>query len=160
MYCGMMTCSGRLSRLMRSHLKRTPVRLIETYLTIHQMMTKVSILTKTTCVNIGSTFWRGTRLTPSCNAMSESQRSILVSRQRAHRDPFVFCIPLRGRRETADEEHFTFDDAITELKDIIQSSDEGTRQASNINSDDKEGKAAWWAERKRLDQRMKELLFV
>ncbi|THH12059.1 hypothetical protein EW145_g215 [Phellinidium pouzarii] len=90
-------------------------------------------------------------------SLTEDKSALLVSRQRPQRDPVIFCVPLRGRRDD-EEGHFTFDDAMTELKDIIQASDEGTRQASQIKSNDKEGKSAWWAERKQLDQRMKELV--
>ena len=60
--------------------------------------------------------------------------------------------------EDDESEHFTYEDATKELKDILQASDEGTRQAINVRSDDKEAKAAWWSERKKLDLRMKELL--
>ncbi len=91
-------------------------------------------------------------------SLTDDKSTLLLSRQRANKEPFVFCIPLRGRRENDEDEHFTFDDAVAELKDIIYCSDEGTRQASQIDKEDKEGKAAWWAERKRLDERMKSLL--
>ncbi|KAI5114969.1 hypothetical protein M0805_001887, partial [Coniferiporia weirii] len=91
-------------------------------------------------------------------SLTEDKSALLVSRQRPQRDPVIFCVPLRGRRDDEEEEHFKFEDAMAELKDIIQTSDEGTRQATKIKPDDKEGKAVWWAERKHLDQRMKELV--
>lgn len=91
-------------------------------------------------------------------SLTEDKSTLLVSRQRALKEPFVFCIPLRGRRENDDEEHFTYDDAVEELNDIIRCKDESTSQASHIDKEDKEGKAAWWAERKKLDGRMKDLL--
>lgn len=93
-------------------------------------------------------------------SLTEDKNALLISRQRADRDHVVFCVPLKGRRESEDEEeqHFMFEDAVRELDDIIACSDEGTRRASQIQSGDKEAKAAWWAERKELDVRMKELL--
>ncbi|KAH8113830.1 peptidase family C50-domain-containing protein [Phellopilus nigrolimitatus] len=90
--------------------------------------------------------------------LTEDKNALLVSRQRPHHEPIIFCIPLRGRRENDEDEHFTYEDAIAELKGIIQSSDEGTRKASQIKSDDREAKAAWWSERRQLDQKMKELV--
>lgn len=90
--------------------------------------------------------------------LTEDKTALLISRQRPKHAPVVFYVPLKGRREEDSEEHFTFDDASAELRDILQLSQEGTRQASEIKSDDKEAKAAWWAQRKVLDGRMKELL--
>ena len=90
--------------------------------------------------------------------ITEDKRSLLVSRQRSKRDPLVFCIPLKGRRENDDDEQFSYEDAVGELKDIIQSSDESTHLAVHIKPDDKEGKSSWWVERKRLDKRLKDLL--
>lgn len=90
--------------------------------------------------------------------LTEDKTALLVSRQRPKHSPVVFYVPLKGRREEESEEHFTFDDAMAELRDILQLSQEGTRQASEIKSEDKEAKAAWCAQRKMLDGRMKELL--
>ena len=90
--------------------------------------------------------------------ITEDKCTLLISRQRAKREPLVFCVPLKGRRESEDDEQFSYEDAIGELKDIIQSSDEGTRLAVHIKADDKEAKSSWWTERKRLDQRLKSLL--
>lgn len=90
--------------------------------------------------------------------MTDDQHALIVSRQRPKREPIVFYIPLKGRRENDEEEHFTYGDAVGELKDIIQCSDESTRNAVHIKADDREAKASWWADRKRLDKRLKELL--
>lgn len=89
--------------------------------------------------------------------LTEDKNALLISRQLQNHEPIVFCIPLRGRRDD-DEEHFTYDDAIAELRDIIRSSDEGTKRALDIQTNDKKGKAAWWMERKQLDERLKELV--
>ncbi|TDL24888.1 hypothetical protein BD410DRAFT_766456 [Rickenella mellea] len=90
--------------------------------------------------------------------VTEDKSTLLVSRQRPRHEPQIFCVPLKGRRDSDEDGQLTFDDALKELKDIIRASDDGTRRAVDINADDKEGKTAWWAERKLLDQRLKELL--
>ena len=90
-------------------------------------------------------------------SLTDDKNSLLISRQRAGREHVVFCVPLKGRRDS-EEEHFVFEDAIGELEDIIKTSDDATRRASQIQAGDKEAKAGWWAERKQLDARMKELL--
>lgn len=90
-------------------------------------------------------------------SLTEDKSALLLSRQVPHREPIIFCIPLRNRREE-EEGHFTYDDAVSEFKEIIQASDEVTRKAHEIQSSDKDGKAAWWSERKQLNQRLKDLL--
>ncbi len=91
-------------------------------------------------------------------SVTDDKNTLLVSRRRPRREPLVFCIPLKERRDNDGGEHFTFEDGLGELKEILQLSDEGTRQAAQIKKDDREKKASWWAERKRLDMRLKELL--
>ena len=49
-------------------------------------------------------------------------------------------------------------DAVGELREIIRQSDQGTREAANVNKDDRKERAAWWANRSALDKRLKELL--
>ena len=91
-------------------------------------------------------------------SLTEDKTALLISRQRPKHEPIVLYIPLKGRREEDSEEHFAFEDATSELQDILQQSRESTKQVSQIKSDDKEAKAEWWAQRKVLDLRMKELL--
>jgi separase len=91
-------------------------------------------------------------------AVSDDKNTMFVSRQRAKQKPLVFCLPLKGRRESDDDEHLTFQDALDELKEIVRLNDETTRQAIHIKPQDKEARAAWWADRMALDQRLKELL--
>ena len=83
---------------------------------------------------------------------------MFVTRQRARQRPLIFCLPLKGRREGQEDEHLTYDDAITELKEIIRLSDEGAQQAGGVKKDDKAGRVAWWKGRTDLDKRLKELL--
>ncbi|KAJ3553303.1 hypothetical protein NM688_g3687 [Phlebia brevispora] len=90
-------------------------------------------------------------------SVTEDKHTMFVTRQRWKQEPLVVCIPLKGRRENEEEEQLSFDDAFAELQDIIRLSDEGTRQATHVRND-REWRAAWWADRIALDKRMKELL--
>ena len=90
--------------------------------------------------------------------LTEDQNTMFVCRQRANQQPLVFSLPLKGRRETEEDEHLTFQDAIAELREIVRLSDEGTRSAINVKGQDKRARAAWWADRAALDKRLEELL--
>jgi separase len=76
--------------------------------------------------------------------------------------PLTFCIPLKERREQTagdgEEDYLTFDGAISELQDIIHSSNESTKAAVHIKSDDENARSNWWKQRGLLDVRMRELL--
>jgi separase len=91
-------------------------------------------------------------------SVTEDKSTMFMTRQRANTEPLMFCLPLKGRRENDEDEHLTFDDALSELREIIKLSDEGTRRAVNVMNDDPQARAAWWAERSALDKRMQELL--
>ncbi|KAL5522623.1 hypothetical protein ACEPAG_8640 [Sanghuangporus baumii] len=91
-------------------------------------------------------------------SLTNDKSALLLSRQRPKKEPMVFCVPLKGRQDDDEDGHFNFDNAIAELSDIIRLSDDGARGACQIKSDDKEAKVAWWASRKQLDQRMKDLV--
>ncbi|KAI0266095.1 peptidase family C50-domain-containing protein [Gloeopeniophorella convolvens] len=90
--------------------------------------------------------------------VTEDQNTLFVTRQRAEQQPLVFSLPLKGRRETEDDEHLAFEDAISELREIIRLSDESTKSAINVKGQDQGARAAWWADRGALDKRLKELL--
>lgn len=90
--------------------------------------------------------------------ITEDRNTMFVTRQRAQNEPIIFCLPLKGRRETEEDEHLTFDDALNELKQIITLSNQGTRQAIHVKNDDTQARTSWWAERIALDKRMQELL--
>lgn len=89
--------------------------------------------------------------------VSEDRRTIFVSRQRPHRQPLLFIIPLEGRRE-GEEEVITFQGALEEFEEIIRLSDETTRSAEQITKTDRRQRCNWWAERTKLDTRLRELL--
>ncbi|KAL4259196.1 separase [Pleurotus pulmonarius] len=96
--------------------------------------------------------------------ITEDHSTLFITRQNCGPDqpaPLVFCVPMQGRRESdgdEDDEHLSFDDALSQLSQIIKSSDEGTRAAAHINRDDMAAREQWWKERKELDTRLKELL--
>ncbi|KAF8958159.1 peptidase family C50-domain-containing protein [Flammula alnicola] len=97
--------------------------------------------------------------------VTPDKNTLFISRQEGgseSKDPLIFCIPLKGRRDHGsgddDEEHLTFDGAVQEMQDIVRSSDECTKSAINIKSDDEDARCNWWKERGQLDVRMRELL--
>lgn len=91
-------------------------------------------------------------------SVTEDKSMLFVSRQRAGLDPLVFCLPLRGRREDEEDGRLTFADALDELKEIMRLNDEGTRGAAGVKKNDRAARAAWWAARSALDQRLQDLL--
>ena len=91
-------------------------------------------------------------------SVSEDRRTIFVSRQRPRRRPLLFSIPLEGRREGEEEEAITFQGALDEFGEIIRLSDETTRSAERVTKTDRRQRCNWWAERTRLDTRLRELL--
>lgn len=97
--------------------------------------------------------------------VTEDKNTLFISRQEggvASKEPLIFRVPLKGRRDNGsgddDDEYLTFEDALSELKDIVRLSDEGTKAAINIKSDDVAGRTCWWKQRGDLNTRMKELL--
>ncbi len=90
--------------------------------------------------------------------LTEDQNTILVCRQRANQGPLIFSLPLKGRRETEEDEHLTFQDVIAELREIVRLSDENTKTAISVKGQDRHARAAWWTDRGALDKRLKELL--
>ena len=89
--------------------------------------------------------------------ISEDRRTIFVSRQRPDSHPLLFSIPLEGRRE-GEEEVITFQGALDEFEEIIRLNDETTRSAEHVTKTDRRQRCNWWAERTKLDTRLRELL--
>ena len=90
-------------------------------------------------------------------SVSEDRRTIFLSRQRPHHQPLLFSVPLEGRRE-GEEEAVTFQGGIEEFEEIIRLSDETTRSAEHVTKTDRRQRCNWWAERTKLDTRLRELL--
>jgi separase len=90
--------------------------------------------------------------------VTEDRHTMFICRQRISQQPLVFSLPLKGRREAEEDEHLTFEDAIAELREIVRLSDESTKGAINVKGQDKSARAAWWADRMALDNRLQKLL--
>ncbi|KAF8831565.1 hypothetical protein HHX47_DHR1000449 [Lentinula edodes] len=92
-------------------------------------------------------------------SVTEDKNTMFISRQRGgcQAEPLVFCIPLKGRREDAADEHLTFEDALKEMNEIVASSNETTKIAASIRHDPA-ARSKWWKERGALDTRLRELL--
>lgn len=96
--------------------------------------------------------------------VTEDKNTLFVSRQEGGSDDgsLVFSVPLKSRRDTGsgddEEEYLSFDSAIGELREIVRLSDEGTKAAIHVKSDDEEARVAWWKQRGELDSRLKNLL--
>ncbi|KAG8885856.1 hypothetical protein FRB98_001569 [Tulasnella sp. 332] len=93
-------------------------------------------------------------------SVSDDKETLYISRQRPHSEPLIFCLPLnrQGKRDgiDGDEEGFSYDKAIEEMNDIIRLNDETAKSAKDLV--DKEARVGWWADRTRLDGRIKALL--
>lgn len=91
--------------------------------------------------------------------VTEDQSTMFVSRRQRNRAPVIFTLPLdrQGKREEEDE-CFTLETALTELRQIIADSDASARSAKNVDRTDRTAKTQWWSQRKDLDKRLKELL--
>ncbi|EIN08169.1 hypothetical protein PUNSTDRAFT_102931 [Punctularia strigosozonata HHB-11173 SS5] len=90
--------------------------------------------------------------------LAEDRDTLYISRQRKGKDSLMFCLPLKGRRDSDEENHLTLDGAVAEMKDIVKLNDEGTRSAATVDVKDKQARVAWWAGRTELDQRLRDLL--
>ncbi|KAK4048368.1 separin protein [Microbotryomycetes sp. JL221] len=89
--------------------------------------------------------------------LSASRDCLIITRHERGSKPIIVRAPLdRIARREGEEESMSYDMAIGELRDIISASNRGTQEAKNVEG--KAGRAAWWAERKELDVRLKTLL--
>jgi separase len=90
--------------------------------------------------------------------VTEDRNTMIISRQRPHRTPLVFYLPMnrQERREDDGEDNFTYDAAIEELESIIDASNATARNAIDVSG--KADRKAWWAERTSLDNRLRTLL--
>jgi separase len=83
--------------------------------------------------------------------------SLIIVRHRRACDPLLFKLPLdRIARREGEDDGLTYEVALAELKNIIETSNSGTQSAKHVQG--KEERAAWWTERKELDERLQSLL--
>lgn len=90
--------------------------------------------------------------------LSGDADALLISRQRQGAEAVVFKLPLDrlARREGDEDLSLPYSAAAATLRDIIDRSNAGTQNAKFV--DGKEGRAAWWQERKELDSQLQGLL--
>ncbi|BFZ56725.1 separin protein [Savitreella phatthalungensis] len=86
--------------------------------------------------------------------MDSLANSLLLTRHTQDEpDPFLLQLPLaRHAARDADEETFSYAMAYTELRDIIDSSDQSARIAKDVR--DRKAKNEWWRSRRHLDERL------
>jgi len=91
--------------------------------------------------------------------VTEDQTTMFISRSQRNRQPVIFTLPLdrQGKREEEDE-CFTLDAALNELRQIILESNTTARSAKDVDRTNKAAKTQWWADRRALDRRLQELL--
>ena len=90
-------------------------------------------------------------------SLSESRDEIRISKIRAGQSPFILILPLnRHNSRDADEEIFGFNQAKTELQDIVVLANYSTHDAQDMSR--KGAKSEWWEARAALDARLKDLL--
>ncbi|KAI1908000.1 separin protein [Ophidiomyces ophidiicola] len=91
-------------------------------------------------------------------SLSDDRNEFVISKLRAHQEPFMLHIPLkRSDSEDDGEQTFSFDDGKNELLEILQLANQSAHDASA--QADKKGKKEWWAKREALDTRLKDLLY-
>lgn len=85
---------------------------------------------------------------------------LLIVRHRHGSTPLIFKLPLDrfARREDDEEESFTYDAALAELRDVIVASNAGAQNAKDVTG--KDARASWWKERKDLDVRLQNLTLM
>lgn len=91
-------------------------------------------------------------------SVTEDRNTMFISRHQNGHEPLVFCLPLdrQSKREGEEEDVFTFDAGINELKEVIRLSEECSAAGKGVTTT--EGKADWWATKRALDKRMKQMI--
>ncbi|KAI0434135.1 peptidase family C50-domain-containing protein [Xylaria sp. FL1042] len=90
-------------------------------------------------------------------SLNETQNELCVTKLQPGFSPFTLRLPLdRASSRDVDNEVFDFPQGRSELLELIQQANRSCHDARDMTQ--KEAKAAWWAEREELDERLKELL--
>lgn len=90
-------------------------------------------------------------------SLNRSREEILVSRIRPGQGPFILSLPLeRHSSRDPDDESFGYNQAKTELQEIIALADYSTHDKQDTTC--KGARNAWWEGRAALDNRLKDLL--
>lgn len=83
--------------------------------------------------------------------LSESKEHFVLSKVHTQ-GCVVVRLPLLKHPPEADEEPFTFENALAELMDIVNLNNETAQAAKDV--PDRQTKEAWWTARKELDARL------
>ena len=83
--------------------------------------------------------------------LSESKEHFVLSKVQSQ-GCVVVRLPLIKHPPEADEEPFTFDNALAELTEIIELNNQSAQAAKDV--PDREAKEVWWNTRKELDSRL------
>ncbi|KAF9774113.1 hypothetical protein IL306_007946 [Fusarium sp. DS 682] len=91
-------------------------------------------------------------------SLSDNHHDLCITKFRAGHSPFILRLPLeRANSRDADSDIFNFENGKDEMMEIIRLANDTSHSASRDFSV-KGAKAAWWAEREALDDRLKDLL--
>lgn len=88
--------------------------------------------------------------------LTEDNGELLLSKIIAGRDPFVVRIPLRRSNEGDGIDEFSFEDARSSMKEIIEAANSSCHDTRGTS--DKATRAQWHGDRERLDGRLESLL--
>lgn len=89
--------------------------------------------------------------------VTDDRNTMFISRHENGHEPLVFSLPLdRQSKREGDDDLFSFDEALKEMRDIIKCSNERSRAGKLVVTDQE--KKDWWLARMAIDQRLKELL--
>ncbi|KAK9459850.1 peptidase family C50-domain-containing protein [Lipomyces oligophaga] len=90
---------------------------------------------------------------------AQDSEDLIISRFQANESPLLIRLPLdRRNSRDADEELFTFSEALVELRRIVSESNQTAQDSKSIQRDDREGRERWWELRHQLDRQLERLL--
>ncbi|CAN6674595.1 hypothetical protein TRVA0_057S00716 [Trichomonascus vanleenenianus] len=97
-------------------------------------------------------------LVASINVSMDNQ-NLLIARYESSREPFMISLPLnRHSSRDADEDSFSFDDGLSQIKNIIRASNASAHISRTSKIKTKEDRKQWWEERFELDNQLQSIL--
>ncbi|KAK9476091.1 peptidase family C50-domain-containing protein [Lipomyces japonicus] len=92
-------------------------------------------------------------------SLCDDTDDMIISRFQAGESSFLLRLPLnRHSSRDADEDIFSYKSALEEIRAIIASSNDTAQASRTMQNATKSQKQDWWASRRALDSRLKELL--
>lgn len=90
-------------------------------------------------------------------SLGDNGHDLCISKLQAEHSPFILRLPLgRANSRDANSDVFSFEHGREELLDIVRLANETSHSARDFAA--KGERSAWWAERKALDARLRDLL--